>query len=229
MLAGVIRPTEGSIFIGGQDTKDLAFGELTSQVAYQEQDPHIFDGTFAYNIGYGVSDATDMETRCAASEVGIHIAIEELPEKYNTESKSSQGAFSGGQRQRVVAARNLARVKRGAGILVLDEATSALDTNAEEQVMNSFKTAAANCIMVVIAHHLKTVEKADTILVLESGRISESGTHEQLLEQRGEYFNMWNKTTTQIQVDQTARSRASLARLISSVWTHCYQMMKSWV
>ncbi|GKU21796.1 unnamed protein product [Fusarium langsethiae] len=201
-LVGVTPPTEGTILIGGQNTKDLAFGELTSHIAYQEQHPHIMDGTFAFNIGYGVSDATESEIQSAAREVGIDTAIEELPEKYNTESKSSEGTLSGGQEQRIVAARNLLRVKRGTGIVVLDEATSLLDPNAEEQVMNSFRKAGANCIMLVIAHRLKTVEKADKILVLANGHISESGTHEQLLEQRGEYFNMWNKYTGQGEIAQ---------------------------
>ncbi|KAM0347567.1 hypothetical protein ACHAP4_011288 [Fusarium culmorum] len=145
---GVIQPTEGSISIDGQDIKDLAPGELTSHIAYQQQHPHMLDGTFAFNIGYGVFNATESEIQSAAREVGIDTAIEKLPQKYNTECNSSDGTLSGGQKQRVAAARTLLRIRRGAEIVVLDEATSALDTNAEAQVMDSFEKASANCTRV---------------------------------------------------------------------------------
>lgn len=179
---------EGSITIDGIDIRKYERKSLRSQIAMVLQDTHLFTGTVRENIRYGRPDATDEEVEQAAKTASAHSFIMRLEDGYDTMLEGDGVNLSQGQRQLLNIAR--AAVSK-APILVLDEATSSVDTRTEMHIDHGMERLMKNRTTFVIAHRLSTVRNADCIMVLEQGEIIERGTHEQLLEQKGRYYQLY--------------------------------------
>ena len=180
--------SEGAILWDETDLRDVKVLSLKRQIALVTQETVLFNDTIKYNISYGKPDASDAEIKAAANIAFAAEFIEELPKKYET-IVGERGIFlSGGQRQRIAIAR---AVLINAPVLILDEATSALDAESERLVQKALANLMENKTSIVIAHRLSTVRKADKIVVLEKGKIIESGTHYELLETGGTYKKLY--------------------------------------
>ena len=179
---------EGKITIDGVDIKDISLECLRENIAMVLQDTHLFTGTILENIRYGRLSATDEEVRQAAKTSCADMFIKNMPEGYDTMLKGDGSNLSQGQRQLL----NIARAALSkAPILVLDEATSSVDTITEKHINEGMDALMEDRTTFVIAHRLSTIRNADAIMVLENGEIIERGTHEELLEKKGRYFELY--------------------------------------
>ena len=185
MVLGFYAPLEGRVLIDGYDLSTISLQSLRSQVGVVDQDTFLFGGTIRENISLGRADATMSQVIEAARQAGAHEFIQEMPMGYETQIGEGGGMLSGGQRQRIAIARALLGDSR---LLILDEATSNLDTESERIVQNNLKAITSNRTTLVIAHRLSTVRNADSILVLDRGVLVESGTHDELMNKRGQYY-----------------------------------------
>jgi subfamily B ATP-binding cassette protein MsbA len=178
---------QGAVYIDGRDIRDIKLKSLVSQIALVDQETTLFHDSIANNIRYGKPDASIEEVIEAAKAAYAHDFIIQLPEGYDTSIGDRGLRLSGGQRQRICIARALLK---NAPILILDEATSALDTESEQMVQKALDNLVVNRTTFVIAHRLSTVMHADRIVVLENGRVIESGTHDDLLTNSGLYSRL---------------------------------------
>jgi ATP-binding cassette subfamily B protein len=196
----------GAILAGGRDLRELRQASLRAAIGIVPQDTVLFNDTVGYNIRYGRTDATDEDVREAARAAHIDAFIESLPEKYESRVGERGLKLSGGERQRVAIARTI--LKR-APILVFDEATSSLDSHAEASILEALGTLARDHTSLVIAHRLSTVVDADRIVVLDAGRVVESGTHRELLAAGGAYAALWQRQRQQPERHTTGQSLES--------------------
>lgn len=166
---------------------------MRSKLGIVSQEPVLFDRSIAENIQYGDNerDVSMEEVIAAARKANIHEFVAALPEGYDTRVGGKGTQLSGGQKQRVAIARALVRNPR---ILLLDEATSALDTESEKVVQDALDAAQVGRTSITIAHRLSTIKNADQIYIIEKGKITEHGTHSELLEQQSAYFKLWNNS-----------------------------------
>lgn len=179
---------KGKITIDGIDINDISLASLRENIAMVLQDTHLFTGTIMENIRYGRPDATDQEVRMAARTSCAHMFIKNMPEGYDTVLTGDGANLSQGQRQLI----NIARAALSkAPILVLDEATSSVDTRTEKSINEGMDALMENRTTFVIAHRLSTIRNADAIMVLEHGEIIERGSHEELLEKKGRYYELY--------------------------------------
>ncbi len=179
----------GRILIDDQDIREVTQTSLRAAIGIVPQDTVLFNDTIYYNIAYGRPDASHEDIIQAAKHAHIHEFIESLPEKYESTVGERGLKLSGGEKQRVAIARTLLKNPH---ILIFDEATSALDSKSEKAIQAALKEISENRTTLVIAHRLSTIVDADQIIVLDHGRIAESGTHRELLERNGLYAHMWS-------------------------------------
>ncbi|SCM94714.1 Uncharacterized protein BWINRASL_02311 [Bacillus mycoides] len=179
---------KGQINIDGKDIKDYDINSLRSKVGVVLQDTYLFAGTVMDNIRYGRLDASDEEVVAAAKAASAHSFIKHLPNQYETEIASEGSNLSQGQKQLLAIAR---AILADADILILDEATSNIDTRTELQIQAGLNNLMRGRTSFVIAHRLKTIEKADQILVIKDGSVLERGNHEFLMEKKGYYFDLY--------------------------------------
>ena len=179
----------GAIAIDGHDIRDITLASLRSSIALVTQEPILFDESVAANIALGRAGATQAEIEQAARDAAAHEFITALPDGYQTRVGEGGLKLSGGQRQRIAIARAMLR---NAPILLLDEATSALDTESERQVQEALNRLMKDRTTIVIAHRLSTVADADTLYVLDKGRVVESGSHAELMALGGLYTRLYH-------------------------------------
>src|SRR6056297_293608 len=196
LLLRFYDPSHGEIRIDGQPIRDLSLKSLRGAIGLVSQDVYLFEGSIRENLAYGNPDATDAEITDAAKTAEAWNFIEALPEGLETPVGERGVRLSGGQRQRLSLARALLK---DPPILVLDEATSAVDNETEAAIQRSLKRIGHNRTVIMIAHRLSTIVDADSIAVIEGGKVLEQGTHRELLEQDGAYANQWRVQTGQIQ------------------------------
>ena len=193
LIPGLYHATAGQILLDGVDIKDITLASLRQNIALVSQDIVLFNDTIEANIAFGSRDASSREDVIkAAQAANAWSFIQQLPNGLDTPIGENGARLSGGQRQRIAIAR---AILKDAPILILDEATSALDTESERQVQAALATLMKKRTTLVIAHRLSTIERADHILVLDQGKIVESGAHSELLNANGYYANLTQMQT----------------------------------
>ncbi|HET8565720.1 MAG TPA: ABC transporter ATP-binding protein [Solirubrobacterales bacterium] len=204
LLIRFYDPKHGRISFDGIDIRDATLSSLRDQISVVLQEPLLFSGTIAENIRYGSLEASDEEIEAAARAANCHDFITRLPDGYETVLGERGAQISGGERQRICVARAFLR---DAPILILDEPTSSIDSKTEDVILDSLEELMEGRTSFMIAHRLSTVRHADQILVMQEGRVVESGTHEELVDRGGVYTGLH-----QAQTKERGRRRAPLPR-----------------
>ena len=187
LISRFYEPTSGRILIDGHDLRDVTMESLRRNISPVLQDTFLFNGTIAENIGYAVPEASAEDIEAAARAANIHEDIMAMPDGYQTRVGERGLRLSGGQKQRVAIAR---AILRRSPIIILDEATASVDVETERQIQEAIAGITGERTIIAIAHRLSTVRNADTILVIEDGRVTESGSHEELVALGGSYARM---------------------------------------
>jgi ABC-type transport system involved in Fe-S cluster assembly fused permease/ATPase subunit len=190
LLFRFYNTTDGSIQIDGHDVKDLKIDSLRRHIGVVPQDTVLFNETLMYNLKYANPAASDEEVYAACRAASIHDKILAFPDGYQARVGERGLKLSGGEKQRVAIARTILKDPR---IILLDEATAALDSETEQHIQEALDKLSQGRTTLVIAHRLSTITTADQILVLHSGQVAESGTHDELLALKGRYASMWRK------------------------------------
>ncbi|WP_407268157.1 ABC transporter ATP-binding protein [Radiobacillus sp. PE A8.2] len=187
LISRFYDPTNGVVKIDGQDIRDMKLDSLRNNISVVLQDTFIFSGTILENIRFGRPEATDQEVYEAAKVVGADDFIRRLSNGYLTEVEERGNVLSAGERQLLSFARALLANPR---IIILDEATASIDTETEVKIQRALRTLLKGRTAIMIAHRLSTIREADNIIVLEHGKILEQGNHDELMREKGEYFDL---------------------------------------
>lgn len=190
LVGRFFEPTKGRILIDGKDYRERSQLWLHSQIGYVLQNPHLFSGTLYDNIRYGRLDATNEEIEKAAKQVSADVVASKLEQGYQSDVGESGGRLSTGEKQLISFAR---AILSNPSIFVLDEATSSIDTQTEQLIQEATDHLLKGRTSFVIAHRLSTIRKADVILVVKDGKIIEQGTHKELLQARGYYYDLYSR------------------------------------
>ena len=192
LLVGLYAPAGGEVYYNDISTLDLRYNEARRQIGFVTQETHLFAGTIRENLLFVRPEASDAEIVAAMEQAACAYLLEKSPAGLDTPIGEMGMKPSGGEKQRLAIARALIRQPR---LLIFDEATSALDSITEEQITDTVRRVSARStqITILIAHRLSTIMHADTIFVLEKGRIVESGAHDALLERKGLYYAIWRQ------------------------------------
>ena len=190
LLLGFYPPDAGQIRIAGRPGTMYSRERLREMMAYVPQDAYLFSGTIAENIAYGKYGANMEEISAAARVANAHDFIMEMPDGYQSDIGEAGNKLSGGQKQRIAIAR---AILKNAPILLLDEATSALDAQSEQLIQNTLDSFVKGRTVLVVAHRLSTIQHADRIYVMNSGRVVESGKHAELIGSKGLYNALYEK------------------------------------
>ncbi len=188
LISRFYEVTKGRVTVDGHDLRDVSIASLRKQMGVMTQDNFLFSGTIGDNIRYGKLDASDEEIIAAAKAVNAHDFIMKMENGYDTEISERGAGLSIGQRQLLAFARTMVSMPR---ILILDEATSSIDTHTEQLVQQGIEVLLKGRTSFVIAHRLSTIQKADRIFVIDHGRIMEEGSHSQLMEKQGAYYDLY--------------------------------------
>lgn len=192
MISRLYDPDEGTIYIDGINVKEMGFKELRTSIAMVSQETYIFMGTVAENIAYARPEATRKEIIEAAIQASCHDFICKMPDGYDSIIGSSGRSLSGGERQRISIARAILANPR---ILILDEATSAVDTETELAIQEALEKLVIGRTTLSIAHRLSTLRNADKLIVIDDGKVTEEGTHQELIDKKGTYFKLMELQT----------------------------------
>jgi ATP-binding cassette subfamily B protein len=192
LLVGLYRPQQGKILYNGIDENNISFEDLRSQIGFVTQDTNLFSGSIKENLLFVNPSATDADLTDALEKAACTNLVLRAEKGLDTMIGEGGLKLSGGEKQRLSIARALLRKPN---LLIFDEATSALDSLTEEDITNTIKEISANKdqITILIAHRLSTIMHADKIYVLEKGDVVETGTHQNLLEEKGLYYAMWRQ------------------------------------
>ena len=182
LCARFYDPQQGHLFFNGVPMDEIAPESLMSHISMVFQDVYLFQDTIRNNIRFGKTDAMDEEIIAAAKKACCHDFIMRLPQGYDTMVGEGGCTLSGGEKQRISIAQ----------IILLDEATASLDPENEVEIQKAIGTLIKGRTVIAIAHRLKTIKKADRIIVLDNGQIKEEGTHDELIRQEGLYSHLWN-------------------------------------
>lgn len=188
LLIRLYDPEEGKIYIDGNNVKKLAFEDLYKSIAVVSQETYLFMGSILENIRYARPDASYDDVVAAAKAAGAHDFIIRMPDAYDTKIGFGYKSLSGGERQRISIARAILRNPK---ILILDEATAAMDTETERKIQEALTELVKGKTTIMIAHRLSTLRDADKLIVIEGGKVAESGTHEELMAAEGVYHKLY--------------------------------------
>lgn len=190
LLLRVFEPGKGILFIGGREIHSIPLKQLRKAIGYVPQDSFLFSDTISANIAFGDRSHTQAEIEAAAKAACVHDNIVDFAEGYNTMVGERGVSLSGGQKQRIAIARALLLDPE---ILILDDSVSAVDTDTEEQILQHLHETRKGKTNILIAHRISTLQGADKIIVIDEGRIAESGTHDELLKKNGIYAEMYRR------------------------------------
>ncbi len=188
VLTRLYDVTSGEITIDGKNIKTLSQQDIAKNITMIPQDPFLFSNTILENIRYGKTDATQEEVEKVCKLIGIHNFILKLPSGYNHFIQEGGVSLSVGERQLICLARALIT---NSNIVILDEATSNIDSSTEESISHTLNQIFSKKTVIIIAHRLSTAKNADKINVIENSKITETGTHDTLIKQKGTYYNLW--------------------------------------
>ncbi len=213
LICRFYEPKTGVIRIGGRDYTELNLHAIQSRIGVVLQTPHLFSGTIRENLRYGRLDASNGDVEAAAKLAGAHDFIATLEKGYDEEVGEGGNLLSVGQKQLVSLARAILAQPE---IFIMDEATSSVDTLTEDLIQQGMERLMQDCTSFVIAHRLSTIKRADRILVIEDGRISEMGSHAELLRARGHYYRLYTKQFRhQLEQEYDVFKRPALAQVVA--------------
>ena len=188
LLAGYRDKSGGKILIGTKDISEISSDELNRCIAYVDQETYLYNTTIMENIRVGDPSASDEQVKECAAKCGCDAFISALPQGYDTQAGTAGGRLSGGERQRIAICRAMLK---NAPVVILDEATASADPENEAEIQRSLSALCENKTLIVVEHRLSTIKNADNILVMENGKVAESGTHGELIDQKGIYAKLW--------------------------------------
>lgn len=200
LVCRFFEPTQGRVLVDGRDIRDRSLGWLHSNLGYVLQTSHLFSGTVRDNLRYGNTDATDEQILACLEQIAPGFAADRLPKGLDTEVGEGGDFLSAGEKQLLSIARALLADPR---ILILDEATAAVDTLTEQKIQKAISMAIQDRTSFVIAHRLSTIVHADTIILVQDGRIVEQGSHRDLMQQKGAYYRLYTRQYEEQTVDMT--------------------------